>query len=136
MSILSFVSKGRSIPGKKVNKDVDLAPVVVEKNEDEKEVNKDVNLVPVVVKKEESEKREVKEDIDFVPVEIKEKEDQVRRGRRFSVRKLLESNEAGPALPLPRDKCKVDQEEEEVTGLLEVVWAKYSGYPPWPAIVW
>ena len=64
-------------------------------------------------------------------------------GRRFSVRKMLEEAEAegkeeSAPLPLPpEDRSKTENGETETPiGLLEIVWAKYSQYPPWPAIVW
>ncbi len=75
--------------------------------------------------------------------------------KKFSVKKMLDEEDKDgedKALPMPRDKetasskrkrSQLEDEAEEEDGqgepsfgLLEVVWAKYSSYPSWPAIVW
>ncbi len=78
-----------------------------------------------------------------------DEEDQERllngNGKRFSVKKLLEEEEENPVsdpvkpLPLPKlrssPRCVSAKTSSSTFSLLEIVWAKFSLYPPWPAIV-
>ena len=34
------------------------------------------------------------------------------------------------------EKAKEKLMEKEIHTILELVWAKYYNYPPWPAIIW
>ncbi len=74
--------------------------------------------------------------------EQKQEQEKAKKGKRFSVMALLEDPSCSSSpLPLPHYEATgacsgVGGSDGDLVSLLEVVWAKYSRYPPWPAIVW